>query len=56
VVLPCVISRVHKCSSVFLCVQSVVFMSICNKTENKRNLSGINLNVMLKSNLTEPQI
>jgi hypothetical protein len=27
-------------------------MSICNTTENKRNLSGINLNVILKRNLT----
>lgn len=33
-----------------------LFMSICNITENKRNLSGINLNVILKSNLTEPWI
>jgi hypothetical protein len=33
-----------------------LFMSISNKTENKRNLSGINLNVILKRNLTEPRI
>jgi hypothetical protein len=31
-------------------------MSIRNETENKRNLSGINLNVILKSDLTEPEI
>jgi hypothetical protein len=54
VVLPSVTPRVHECSNVCFCVCKMwLFMSICNKTENKRNLSGINLNVMLKSNLTE---
>jgi hypothetical protein len=30
-----------------------LFMSICNKTESKCNLRGINLNVILKRNLTK---
>jgi hypothetical protein len=33
-----------------------LYMSMRNKTENKPNLSGINLNVILKRNLTEPLI
>jgi hypothetical protein len=31
------------------------FMSICNKTENRRAISCINLKVSLKRNLTEPR-
>jgi hypothetical protein len=57
VVLRSVTSRVDECSNVCFCVCKIMlFMSICNKTENKRNLSGINLNLMFKSNLTEPRI
>jgi hypothetical protein len=56
-VLPSVTSRVSECSTVCFCVcKMYLFMSIHNKTENKRNLSGINLNVILKRNLTEPRI
>jgi hypothetical protein len=33
-----------------------LFMSIYKKTENKHNLSGMNLNVIWKRNLTEPRI
>jgi hypothetical protein len=56
-VLPSVAPRVHECSNVCFCVCKMqLFMSICNNTENKCNLTGINLNVMLKSNLTEPRI
>jgi hypothetical protein len=33
-----------------------LFLPICSKTENKRNLSGINLNDVLKRNLIEPWI
>jgi hypothetical protein len=57
VLLPFVTPRVHECSNVCFCVCKMrLFMSICNKTENKRNVSGINLNVMLKINLTKPRI
>jgi hypothetical protein len=37
----------------FLTCKMHLFMSICNKTANKHNLNGINLNVILKCNLTE---
>jgi hypothetical protein len=33
-----------------------LFMSVRTKTENKRKLSAINLNVILKRHLTEPRI
>jgi hypothetical protein len=33
-----------------------LIMSICSKTKNKCDLSGIDLNVILKRNLTEPRI
>jgi hypothetical protein len=33
-----------------------LFMSIYHKTENKHNLSGTNLNVIFKGNLTKPQM
>jgi hypothetical protein len=56
VVLPSVRSSVHGCSNVFCVCKMWLFMSTCNKTENKRNLSGINLNLTLRSNLTEPRI
>jgi hypothetical protein len=56
-VLPWVTSRVQECSNVcFSMCKIYLFMSIHNKTENKCNLSGINLNVMLKCYLTEPWI
>jgi hypothetical protein len=54
-VLLSVASSVHECSNVCFCVCKM-FMSICNKTENKCNLSGINLNIMLKRNLSEPRL
>jgi hypothetical protein len=57
VVLPSVTSRIHECNNVCFCVCKIcLFMSICNETENKRNLSGIHLNAMLRSNLTEHRI
>jgi hypothetical protein len=55
-VLPSVTSRVHECSNVCFCVCAKCSRSCPYKTENKRNLNGINLNVILKSNLTGPQI
>ena len=33
-----------------------LFVSICNKTENKHKTNGINFNVILKRNLMRPQI
>lgn len=32
------------------------YVKKCDKTENKRNLNGINFSVILKRNLTKPQI
>jgi hypothetical protein len=46
---------VQECSHMcFWMCKMYLFMAICSKTENKCNLSGINLNVILKCNLTEP--
>jgi hypothetical protein len=57
VVLPSVTSRVQVCSNMcFWTCKMYHFMPICNKTENKRNLSSINLNYVLKCNLTVPRI
>jgi hypothetical protein len=57
VVLPSVTSRVNKHSNVCFCLcKMYLFMFICNKTENRRNVSGTNLNVLSKRNLTKPRI
>jgi hypothetical protein len=58
VVLPWVTSRVQECSSVYVsgyakCICSCPYVM---KLKKMGNLSGINLNVILKHNLTEPQI
>ena len=37
-------------------VKMYLLVSVCNRTEKKRNLSGGNLNVMLKRKLTLPRI
>jgi hypothetical protein len=56
-VLPSVTSRTQECSNVcFWMCQIYLFMSTCNKTENKCNLSGIKLNFILKHILTEDRI